>query len=136
MVPSSLTVSTEWSRKMNLKINPWQKLKLLATFVFGDMATVFMWAVDWFNVSVLGKIKDPKEANLYCKDVKDFSFFLRSVLTRHPAWMTDEKRRAFIAVIDSVDCLAAALEDLKVTREELSELAGFVREAIRAWKEA
>ena len=120
---------------MNIKINIWQKLKLLGTFVFGDMADVIGWALGWFNASVLGKIKSPEEAGLYCKDVKDFAFFLRSVLTRHSAWMTEAKRKAFLAVVDAVDCLAAALEDLKVTREELTTVVEHVRAAIKAWEE-
>lgn len=121
---------------MNLKISLRQKLKLLRTFVFGDMADVVGWALGWFNDNVLQKIENLREANFYCKDVRDFSFFLRSVLTRHSAWMTEAKRKAFLAVIDAVDCLAAALEDLKVTQEELACLVEFVRKAIRAWKEA
>lgn len=121
---------------MNFKASIWQKLKLGIAFFFGDVATLLMWAVDWFNVSVLQKIKDPEEANLYCKDVKDFSFFLRSVLTRHSRWMTEGKRKAFLAVIDAVDCLAAALEDLNISKEELASLVECVRKAIRAWKGA
>lgn len=121
---------------MNLKINIWQKLKLLGTFVFGDMADVIGWALGWFNASVLGKIKSPEEAGLYCKDVKDFAFFLRSVLARHSGWMAEAKRNAFLAVIDAVDCLAAALEDLNVSKEELTDLVKRVRKAIKAWKDA
>lgn len=120
---------------MNLKASIWQKLKLGVAFLFGDVTTLLMWAVDWFNASVLQKIKDPEEANLYCKDAKDFAFFLRSVLTRHSSWMTEAKRKAFLAVIDAVDCLAAALEDLKVTRGELTALVELVRKAIKAWRE-
>lgn len=121
---------------MNFKASIWQKLKLGIMFLFGDVTTLLTWAVDWFNASVLQKIKDPEEANLYCKDVKDFAFFLRSVLTRHSRWMTEAKRKAFVALIDTVDCLAAALEDLKISREELTRLVGLVRKAIKAWKEA
>lgn len=121
---------------MNLKINPRQKLKLLLTFVFGDMADVGGWIFGWFNDNILQKIENPGEANLYCKDVRDFSFFLRSVLTRHSAWMTEAKRKAFLAVVDAVDCLAAALEDLKISKEELTHLVELVRKAIKAWKEA
>ena len=121
---------------MNFKASIWQKLKLGITFLFGDVTTLLVWAVDWFNTSVLQKIKDPEEASLYCKDVKDFAFFLRSVLARHSSWMTEAKRKAFIAVIDAVDCLAAALEDLNISKEELTRLVDLVRKAIKAWKEA
>lgn len=118
---------------MNIKINIWQKLKLLGTFVFGDMADVVGWALGWFNDSVLQRIENKEEANLYCKDVKDFASFLRSVLSRHSGWMTEAKRRAFLAVIDAVDCLAAALEDMNVTRDELDALVKTVRTAIAKW---
>lgn len=121
---------------MNFKASIWQKLKLGITFLFGDVTTILTWAVDWFNASVLQKIKDPEEASLYCQDVKDFAFFLRSVLARHSGWMTEAKRKAFLAVIDSVDCLAAALEDMNISKEELASLVGCVRKTIRAWKEA
>lgn len=121
---------------MNLKINIWQKLKLLGTFVFGDVADVVGWALGWFNDSVLQKIRNPEEANLYCKDVQDFAFFLRTVLARHQQWMADGKRKAFLEVIDAVECLATVLEDLKVTRDELYVFVSGVRDAIKAWKEA
>lgn len=121
---------------MNFKASIWQKLKLGITFLFGDVTTILTWAVDWFNASVLQKIKDPEEASLYCQDVKDFAFFLRSVLARHSSWMTEAKRKAFLAVIDSVDCLAAALEDMNISKEELASLVGCVRKTIRALKEA
>lgn len=121
---------------MNLKISIWQRLKLGYAFMFGDMADVAGLSLGWFNDSVLQKIRNKEEASLYCKDVKDFAFFLRSVLTRHSGWMAEAKRKAFLAVIDANDCLAAALEDLNVTREELTTLVEHVRKAIKAWKEA
>lgn len=121
---------------MNLKISVWQKIKLGYAFMFGDMADVAGWSLGWFNDNVLQKIRNKEEASLYCKDVQDFAFFLRSVLARHTSWMTEAKRKAFLAVVDAVDCLAAALEDLKVTREELTALVGHVRAAVKAWKEA
>lgn len=121
---------------MNLKINIWQKLKLLGTFVFGDMADVIGWALGWFNDNVLQKVRNPEEANLYCKDVRDFATFLRSVLLRHEKWTSEAKRKAFVAVADAVDSLSVALEDLKVTREELDIIVAAVRDAVKAWKAA
>lgn len=120
---------------MDLKISLWQKIKLGVAFLFGDGTTLLMWVVDWFNASVLQKIRDPEEADVHRKDMKDFALFLRSVLARRSGRMTEAKRKAFLAVIDAVDCLADALEDLKVTKEELARLVGHVRGAIRAWKE-
>lgn len=121
---------------MNIKIGIRQKLKLLGTFVFGDMADIVGWALGWFNDNVLQRINNPEEANLYCRDVIDFVAFLRSVLGRHGKWMTEAKRKATDDTIASVESVAAALEDLKVTREELRIIVEGARDAIKAWKAA
>lgn len=114
----------------------WQKVKIGFAALTGGVPGLVKALLDWFNSNVLSRISDPAEAALYCKDVKDLAFFLRSVLTRHSGWMSESSRNAFVAVIDAIDCLAAALEDCKFTPEELDGLVDAVKAAIDAWKKA
>ena len=104
--------------------------------MIGGIGEIIHFAFDWFNCSVLSRIKDKEEFAAYAEDVAQFGIFLDGVVTRHEKWMSETKRSALIATIGSVKELASALKDCKVEKSEIDSIISKVVSSMEAWKEA
>lgn len=107
-----------------------------ALSLMGGISGLVEMIINWFNESVLQKIKDKEEFAAYAEDVSQFAYFLDGVFTRHEKWMSEAKRSALVATINAVRDLAAALKDCKVTKEEIDALIDVITACIEAWKKA
>lgn len=104
--------------------------------MLGGPGEIIRFALDWFNVSVLSKIKDKEEFAAYAEDVAQFGVFLDGVFTRHAKWMSKVKRAALVETIGAVKELASALKDCKVENSEINAIIAKVAASMEAWKGA
>lgn len=104
--------------------------------MLGGPGEIIHFALDWFNGSVLSKIKDKEEFAAYAEDVAQFGVFLDGVFTRHSKWMSDAKRVALVETIGAVKELASALKDCKVENSEIDSIIAKVAASMEAWKGA
>ena len=104
--------------------------------MLGGPGEIIHFALDWFNGSVLSKIKDKDEFAAYAEDVAQFGVFLDGVFTRHAKWMSEAKRAALVETIGAVKELASALKDCKVENSEIDAIIAKVAASMEAWKAA
>ena len=104
--------------------------------MLGGPGEIIHFALDWFNGSVLSKIKDKEEFAAYTEDVAQFGVFLDGVFTRHAKWMSEAKRAALVETIGAVKELASALKDCKVENSEIDSIIAKVAASMEAWKGA
>lgn len=104
--------------------------------MIGGVGEIIHFAFDWFNGSILSKIKDKEEFAAYSEDVSQFGLFLNGVFTRHQKWMSEAKRVALVETIGAINELASALKDCKVEKSEIDSIIAKVVVSIEAWKEA
>ena len=104
--------------------------------MLGGPGEIIHFALDWFNGSVLSKIKDKEEFAAYAEDVAQFGVFLDGVFARHAKWMSEAKRAALVETIGTVKELAPALKDCKVEKSEIDAIIAKVAASMEAWKGA
>lgn len=104
--------------------------------MLGGPGEIIHFALDWFNGSVLSKIKDKEEFAAYAEDVAQFGVFLDGVFARHSKWMSEAKRVALVETIGVVKELASALKDCKVENSEIDSIIAKVASSMEAWKGA
>lgn len=104
--------------------------------MLGGPGEIIHFALDWFNGSVLSKIKDKEEFAAYAEDVAQFGVFLDGVFARHSKWMSEAKRVALVETIGAVKELASALKDCKVENSEIDSIIAKVVASMEAWKGA
>ena len=112
------------------------KIKAVIALVFGGMAGVIKYALNVFNEQVLGRITDKVTGAKYIKDAQAVIALLQAILENHADDFSEQRKAVLKTIIEAIDELAKALEDLNVSEEELDSIIEKVKAAIDAWKAA
>ena len=113
---------------MNIGIS---KFKILWKFLFGGKEAVLDYVIDVAN-NLVAKISDAKQ-----DEIKGYLASAKSVLAKMSdlTWLCPQKwLAAYGATLSAFGDLVEALEDLKVTAEEITEVVTAFQSAYDAWR--
>lgn len=107
------------------------KVKLLWKYVFGGFGSVADYLLDLGN-SALAALDPGKKERVQGA----LNLFLRiTALMNSLAWLCPTRwQSAYVESVEAVTAVAAALEDLEVTQDELAKVRKEFGEAVAAWK--
>lgn len=107
------------------------KIKIAFKFIFGGPEAVLDYVMDCAN-NLADRLPDAKK-----EDVRGYFETASRTLGTLDAvsWLVPQKwRAAWDATVDAFAALVAALNDMKVTRDELAKVADAFRLAYAAWR--
>jgi len=118
--------------KTDFKLSLWNWVVIFCKGKFGGgLASVFEYILNIFNDKVLSKVT-PEDLKKYSGIVVALAEFGEKILA---IYLVDEaKRVALSKTVETLRDLATALEDGKVTTEELEQTINAVIEVVNAWK--
>ena len=118
--------------KADFKLSLWNWVVIFCKGKFGGgMSSVFEYILNIFNEKVLSKVS-PEDLKKYSGIIVALAEFGQKVLD---IYIVDEaKRVALSKTVATLRDLATALEDGKVTTEELEQAINAVIEVVDAWK--
>lgn len=107
------------------------KLKLAWKFITGGREGVLDYALDCAN-TFADRIADAKR-----EDIKSYLSTARNILDtlNYLSWLCPSKwRHAYSLTLSAFEDIVAALDDLKVTKDELTAVCNSFRIAYAAWR--
>lgn len=118
--------------KADFKLTLWNWAVIFFKGKFGGgLASVFEYILNIFNDKVLSKVS-VADIKKYSAIIVALAEFGEKVLNLYV--MDEAKKNALKKTVDTLRKLAAALEDGKVTQDELEDAVNAVIETINAWK--
>lgn len=118
------------------RVMSWSKIKAIYALVTGGVAGFLKFELDVFNNKVLAKITS-KEAGLkYMHDVQAVYVLIRTILTNHADDISEKAKAAGDAILATLEELTKALEDYRISEDELDAIIDKVKAAIDVWKKA
>lgn len=111
-------------------------IKSAWALITGGFTGLIKYIVIAINTQILSRIKDKETALLYLRDVQAAILLISTVLDNHKDCLSEARQKAGKAILESLNTLAAALEDFEVDEAELDAIIASINAAIDAWKAA
>lgn len=112
------------------------KIKAAWALLTGGIAGGIKFLLGVFNDQILSRIPNKEAGVKYLNDIHALSGFLTLIMRNHEEELSEKRVECLKVIISAIDALAKALEDFKISEEELDMIIVRINEAIDVFKRA
>lgn len=112
------------------------KIKAAIALFTGGTAGIIKYFLDIFNTQVLAKIPNKEMGAKYIADIQAACTLIKTIMENHKGDLSDKRKESLTAVLTAIEELAKAIDDFKISEEELDAIIAKVKAAVDAFKKA